>query len=311
MNFDSELPVSTLYADINNPLFPLFHRALRERARAGRTSYRLRYRPSSALGGKPLSVSGYGVELALKRTDYIVVDDRKTGGEENSGKAANVEDLSFKTEEMDDLKPLSSSELLGLGLKTSSYIMGHANPLDALEKITQDFPKHSSAISKLDYSAEFFHEHRSNRDLYLSAGYNVIWINGLQVDPRQMDAFAFLDKLRYERKLIGSLREVGFTSLEAISLISHVAVAQVKNSEEVPRYDYRDALEGGNVIVWLNNLEKDKRYADWPTHTSTVRFSPRICSHADNGSAPAAHVSWPASCRSTRHTQRRCSAGFN
>lgn len=217
------------------------------------------------------------MELALKRTDYIVVDDRNTGEERSSGKAAHTEDLSFKTEEMDDLKPLSSSELLGLGLKTASYIMGHANPLDALEKITQDFPKYSSPISKLDYSAEFFHEHRSNRDLYLSAGSNGIWVNGLQVDPRQMDAFAFLDKLRHERKLIGNLREVGLTSPEAISLISHVAIAQAKNNVDIPRYDYRDLLEGGNVIVWLNSIEKDKRYAEWPAHTSAVGHSSRIC----------------------------------
>ena len=217
-----------------------------------------------------MSISGYGAEFALKRTDYIVIDDRTAEKDKESKYAKDAEDVSFKAEEMDDLKPLSTSEVLGLGVKTSSYIMSQANPLETLEKISQDFPKHSSSLARLEPSTDFLDEHKSNRELYLGAGYNVIWMNGLQVDFRQMDAFALLDKLRHERKLIGSLRDAGLTSYEAISLISHVAIAHSKTNEEVHRYDYRDAQEGGDVILWLNDIEKDKRYEDWPTHTSAV-----------------------------------------
>ena len=148
--------------------------------------------------------------------------------------------------------------------------MSHENPLEILEKITQNFPKHSSALARLNVSDEFLKEHRDNRNLYLGAGYNVIWMNGLQVDPRQINAFALLDKLRYERDLIATFHEAGFSAPEAISLISHIAIAQSKSGQELQRYDWRDTIEGGGVIVWLNDIEKDKRYAEWPSHTSAV-----------------------------------------
>ena len=52
-------------------------------AREGKTSYRLRHRRAIDSGlNKPLMIPGYGVELALKRTDYIVIDDRKDDDEE-------------------------------------------------------------------------------------------------------------------------------------------------------------------------------------------------------------------------------------
>ena len=241
-----------------------------EAARIGQIAYRVRYRPSLSPSNKPLSVSGYGVELALKRTDYIVIDDRDDKDAKDSKPAAVQEYLSFKADDVEDLQPLSASELLGLGLKTSSYIMSQEDPLEALEKVLQDFPKHSSAISKLNSSDDFIAEHRANRAKFAPAGYNGVWINGLQVDTRQMNAFALLDRLRHERKLMKGFMDVGLTAQEAVSLISHSALTEGKESGEVQRYDYRDALEGGQTIIWLNDLEKDKRYEEWSSHPSAL-----------------------------------------
>lgn len=267
--------MSTVYADINSPLFGQFHQTISSTARGGRTSYRLRYRPASSEQRKPLVVNGYGVELALKRTDYIVIDDRDSEKEKETVAvdAANTETDSLGTQDLADLKPLSSSELLGLGLKASSFIMASQDPFDALAKVSQDFPKHSSFISKLNVSDEFVAEHRSNREKFLPAGYNMIWMNGLQIEARQMDAFALLEQLRQERKLIGSLKDVGLSGAEAVSLVSHPAIAQSQASGEVQRYDYRDTLEGGNIIIWLNDIEKDKRYESWPAFAGAVRTS--------------------------------------
>ena len=206
------------------------------------------------------------MELALKRTDYIVIDDRAKEAESQQGN----EEVNFEEEDVEDLRPLSTSELLQLGLKTSSYIMSHGDALETLEKISQNFPKHSSAISRLNISDNFLDEHYRNRKMYLGAGYNVIWMNGLQVDPRHVDAYALLDRVRSERKLISNFAGVGFTAPEAIPLISHLAIAQSKSSNELQRHDYRDKGEGGRVIIWLNDIEKDKRYEDWPTHTSAL-----------------------------------------
>jgi UDP-glucose:glycoprotein glucosyltransferase len=67
-----------LYADIRSTLFKEFHHILKTLADQGMVRYILRYRPASTVSSdKPLFVSGYGVELMLKRTDYIVIDDRE------------------------------------------------------------------------------------------------------------------------------------------------------------------------------------------------------------------------------------------
>ncbi|MCJ1471370.1 UDP-glucose:glycoprotein glucosyltransferase 2 [Lambiella insularis] len=275
LSLSPELPVSVLYADIDSPLFGHFHQTLSGTARTGSTSYRIRYRPSISTASRPLVVSGYGVELALKRTDYIVIDDRdkeknQGDGNEKTSDSANIGGLSLETEELADLQPLSASELLGLGLKAGSFVMASDDPFSTLLKVSQDFPKHSSAIAKLNISAEFVSEHAANRGIFLPAGYNMIWMNGMQVEARQMDAFALLEQMRRERQLIGSLTDTGITAAEANSLISHSTIAQSKALGESRRYDYRDEIEGGKVIIWLNDIEKDKRYQDWPNHVSAL-----------------------------------------
>ncbi|KAF6218705.1 hypothetical protein HO133_006056 [Letharia lupina] len=267
---------SILYADITSPLFGQFHQTISSTARNGQTSYRIRYRPSQSHSAKPLAVNGYGIELALKRTDYIVIDDRSAGSEEaedqglSAGNEAAAGEFLLESEEVADLKPLSSKELLGLGLKTASFIMASDDPFDTLVKVSQDFPKHSSAITKRNASTEFVKEHSINRNVLLPAGYNVIWMNGMQVQARQMDAFGLLEQLRRERSIVDSLRGIGFSGLEAVQILTHEAIASSKKEGDTQRYDYRDDLEGGNIIVWLNDIEKDKRYSGWPTHTSAL-----------------------------------------
>ncbi|KAI4097071.1 MAG: hypothetical protein LQ344_000480 [Seirophora lacunosa] len=265
-------PPSILYADITSPLFSQFHQTISSTARNGQTSYRVRYRPAISTTGRPLSMNGYGVELSLKRTDYIVIDDRGDDKKEQEPEIPNTEseEVVLGNEELADLKPLSTSELRGLGLKTASFVMSSEDPFGTLIKISQDFPKHSSAITKRNVSTELLTEHRANREIMLPAGYNVIWMNGMQVEARQMDAFALLERMRRERSLIGSLRDVGFSGLEAVQLLSHPSIAESKIGGEEQRYDYRDVLEGGQVIIWLNDIEKDKRYQDWPTSNSAL-----------------------------------------
>jgi UDP-glucose:glycoprotein glucosyltransferase len=265
----SSLPASVLYADITSSTFGQFHKTLVKTAREGKTSYRIRHRKPLSVESKPLSVPGYGVELALKRTDYIVIDDR----EEDEGKPATTtpeKEVKFEDEEFADLKPLSTSELTQLGVKAASFVMQSEKPLDTLVKLTQDFPKYSSGIASHNATEEFVNEHEWNRAQLVPAGYNVIWMNGVQINEREVEALDLLDLLRKERKLIKAVSDLGFTSSEAILLLSHENITSAKSETEQSRYDYRDDIEGGNVIIWMNNIEKDKRYADWPSQLAAV-----------------------------------------
>ncbi|KAI9643244.1 killer toxin resistant protein [Ciborinia camelliae] len=257
-------PHSILYADITSPTFGQFHKTLVKTAREGKTSYRLRHRRAIDSGSnKPLIIPGYGVELALKRTDYIVIDDRKDDDDE-APKPKTETKVKFEDEEVADLKPLSTSELSSLGLKASSFIMQSDKPFDSLIKLSQDFPKHSSAIASHNVSSDFLAEHNYNRGKLVPAGVNVWWMNGVQINERQVNAISMLDILRKERKLINGVRDHGLTGPEAVQLLSHSIISEAKSDGDIQRFDWRDKIEGGSVIMWLNDIEKDKRYADFP-----------------------------------------------
>ncbi|XDG04931.1 hypothetical protein ABKA04_004546 [Annulohypoxylon sp. FPYF3050] len=254
-----------LYADITKPEFGSFHKSLVDMARKGDVTYRLRYRVDQAEEREPLPVSGYGIELQLKRTDYIVIDDRDSEAKgDSAAKPAPTEVVLDGEEEVTDLKPLSSSELASLGFKAGSFIMQSDDPFETLIKLTQDFPKFSGSIAAHNASDAFVKEHRHNRALGVPAGLNVFWMNGVQLIERQIDPFSLVDSIRRERKLIEGVTDLGLTGKEAISLLGNREVTLAKSDDEPRRFDWRDEIEEGRVIIWLNNIEKDKRYADYP-----------------------------------------------
>ncbi|OWK00885.1 hypothetical protein Celaphus_00016786, partial [Cervus elaphus hippelaphus] len=68
------LPVIILYAEVGTRAFRKFHTVLSEKAQNGEILYVLRHyiqKPSS----QKMNLSGYGVELAIKSTEYKALDD--------------------------------------------------------------------------------------------------------------------------------------------------------------------------------------------------------------------------------------------
>ncbi|KAE8353255.1 UDP-glucose:Glyco protein glucosyltransferase-domain-containing protein [Aspergillus coremiiformis] len=254
---DISLPPAILYADVASPMFKDFHHTLSALVKEGQFSYRVRYRPPQHWSSRPLFVSGYGVELALKRTDYIVIDDRQR--ESGGGDASKVGD----GDAPDDLQPLSSSEVARLGVNTVSYVLDSDKPLDTLVKLSQDFPKYSAKIAAHNANATLLQDIRSSRMGFLPSGANVMWINGVQMDPRKIDAYSLLDHLRRERRLVEEFRNLGISAQEAVDLLSHKLLGEALAQDAPQRYNYRDEIEGGRVLIWLNNLEKDAKYESW------------------------------------------------
>ncbi|KAI0150628.1 UDP-glucose:glycoprotein glucosyltransferase [Xylariaceae sp. FL1272] len=273
--FDRSLgngPEAVLYADITQPQFGSFHKALATMARKGEISYRVRYRRFHRGEVEALPVSGYGVELQLKRTDYIVIDDREAeetvaDSDEN---VASLESVLDQEDDLTDLKPLSTKELANLGLKAGSFIMESEDPLETLIKLTQDFPKFSTSVASRNASEEFVKEHRWNRAVAAPAGINVLWMNGVQIMERQIDPFTLVDGIRRERAFIKGVTNLGLSPKEAISLLGNQEVTMAKATDEAPRFDWTDRFEDGRVIIWLNDIEKDKRYADFPPDLTSL-----------------------------------------
>jgi UDP-glucose:glycoprotein glucosyltransferase len=310
---DASATPAVLYADIASPMFGDYHRTLKGLADEGQIAYRLRYRAAHDGVSQPLFVSGYGVELTLKRTDYIVIDDRQAEERETTkanAKAPNAQDLEAEEDEAPpDLKPLSSSEVAKLGMSAASFVLDSSDPFTTLVKLSQDFPKYSSSVAAYNASEDFLEEYKKNRQAGLPAGRNAMWINGLQIDPRQVDAYSLLDYLRRERQLIAEFQKIGLSASEAIELLSYPAFAEVQGSSEIQRYDWRDEIDGGGVVVWLNDLEKDKRYANFPTTLQTVCHQIPNCDSLliEVCLATATDISRPVSVCCSRYSERCCS----
>lgn len=67
--------------------------------------------------------------------------------------------------------------------------------------------------------------------------------------------------LRKERILINSLTSLGLKSDQAIDLLTHPAVAAAQSDKGVTDgvFDASDRNEGGGVIVYWNDISKDKK----------------------------------------------------
>lgn len=257
-------------------MFKDFHETLKDMVKEGQISYRVRYRPPQHWISRPLFVSGYGVELALKRTDYIVIDDRDAEKQMENIQDTPIEKLEeLKEESPDDLRPLSSSELSRLGWNTAAYVLDSENPLDTMIKLSQNFPKYSSTVAAHNATVPLKKEVRANRARMFPAGVNIMWINGVQIDQNQIDAFSLIDHLRRERKLIEKFKDIGLSSQDAVKLLSHPLLAEAHADDDSQRYDFRDELEGGEVIIWMNDLEKDSRYQEFPNDIEAVSFVER------------------------------------
>ncbi|KAK0384245.1 hypothetical protein NLU13_8333 [Sarocladium strictum] len=252
---------AVLYADPLSSSFATYHQALSKAAHQGELSYRLRYRRDANAPSDLLPVSGYGVDLALKRTDYIVIDDREAGGAQEplASQAVSLDE----TEEVADLKPLSSSELSDLGPKVASFILQSDSPFETLVKVLQDFPKLSNSIASHEVSENFVKEGEKNRGHMIPSGISYLWINGMQLIERQIQPFALIDLVRRERALLTGVRKLGFNGKEAVTLLGHQKVAASKADDDALRFDWTDEKEEGEAILWLNDLESDEMYSDF------------------------------------------------
>lgn len=272
MPFDRTLGTgkeAILYADPTSSTFGEFHKALSKAAREGSLSYRIRYRRTEATHATALPMSGYGVELALKRTDYIVIDDRvhdDAAHHEGPSSSTNLDD----SEDVADIKPLAASDLSSLGMKAASFILQSDEPLGTLIKLTQDLPKFLTSVVAQNVSTQFEEEFQSNGIKGVPDGVNALFVNGVQVSERQIDPFALIDRLRQERKLIDGFRTLGLSGNQAVSILGHQAVSMAKGSNEPLRYDWTDRLEDGRVLIWLNDLENDEAYEGYPKTLAAV-----------------------------------------
>jgi UDP-glucose:glycoprotein glucosyltransferase len=95
----------------------------------------------------------------------------------------------------------------------------------------------------------------------VTKGINVFWVNGLQIDVKDVNPLGLLRLLRKEKETLNSLASRRMTRRQATERLLHpeIATRQGQGSLDAT-FGASDRSEGGGLIIWWNDIEKDSRY---------------------------------------------------
>ncbi|KAM6178250.1 UDP-glucose:glycoprotein glucosyltransferase 2 [Rhynchocyon petersi] len=280
------LPVVILYAEIGTRQFGKFHKVLSDKARNEEIIYVLRHyiqKPSS----RKMFLSGYGVELAVKSTEYKVVDDTQIktvsiSVGEDGNEAGEVQGFLFGKlkERYSDLKdnltafqkyligsnkemmPLETWELQDLSHQAASQIMSTPvyDAMKLMKDISQNYPIRARSLTKIAVNQQMREEIKENQKVLqcqheINPGDACLYINGLRIDIDRYDPFSILNMLKLEGKIMSGLQNLGIHR-EDISKYLKLNLDKWKHTYVL---DIRHSS-----IMWINDLEHDDLYVTWP-----------------------------------------------
>lgn len=280
---NNDAPLVILYGDINDPKLPKYVFHLFQSAKAGKLRFVWRYIPPTDDGSRQL-LGGYGVDLTLKRTDYIVIDDRdiknsakvkNLDGKENEQAVldsadAGLEEFSsggwgFLNKTYKNIKGLSKRQLKSLDLKVAYSLLSYEGDafekFELLKQVVGGFPKFSYDIAKNfkiskknpDFQ-DFLKNVKSNSRLGANEEIKGIYVNGKQLSDYKLNLFGLLKLIKQESSYVELLRQVlGITTLNAKKFISEFArlsaAASLRSSGSGNRrrYDVRSAIKDEKI----------------------------------------------------------------
>ncbi|KAJ2763366.1 killer toxin resistant protein, partial [Coemansia sp. BCRC 34490] len=275
-----------LYADPRSEEFSDMHTHLAELSENSEVTYILRYRPQGAeltdSLSRPLGLSGYGVELALKSTEYKVIDDRDIEDDDRrsnaktdskikiqGGRTEDSEGISlFASETVPSVKGLSEKQAVDLGIQAAQMVLSSADKLETLKQLSQNLPRYAHLLSSIELNSTFAENIRSTGQM---SSKNMFRINGLGIEESRLDPFHLLEHLRKENVAIEGLESVGLSQTQAVDLLLSESSGKNDGDDESISFDMRDPSTEKKTIWWLNDLEKDKRYSGWPSDISNLK----------------------------------------
>ncbi|XP_020643123.3 UDP-glucose:glycoprotein glucosyltransferase 1 isoform X1 [Pogona vitticeps] len=284
-----EGPIVILYAEIGSEDFSKFHKLLVSKVNAGKITYLLRHYVANPSKEK-VYLSGYGVELAIKSTEYKAKDDTQVKGTDMNatvigendpidevqgflfGKLSQLhptlrEELKelrkHLVESTNEMAPLKVWQLQDLSFQTAARILA-APTMDTLmvmKDLSQNFPTKARAITKTVVPSELRSEIEENQKYFkgtlgLQLGDSALFINGLHIDLDTQDIFSLFDVLRNEARVMEGLHSLGIVGLS----MHNVLKLNIQPSDSDYAVDIRST-----AISWINNLEVDSRYNSWPS----------------------------------------------
>ena len=198
----------------------------------------------SRLGaGGPLVVPGYGVELALKSTEYNAQDDRSedTRGESNSDEqlASNPKKLEIRMSSFDDI-----------GKHVLEKVAASDDGLNVLERITGDFPSMVDAISEVPVS-ESTKESVEMLASRVAPEAKLLLINGVAMNSQDLSWHGILEKIRVESEFMETLHTLGISR----EMVPTLVAKRVTKGGDAG--DYRIGYRPTEEVLWLSDVEKD------------------------------------------------------
>ncbi|XP_053419281.1 UDP-glucose:glycoprotein glucosyltransferase 2 [Nycticebus coucang] len=280
------VPVIILYAEMGTRAFSAFHKVLSKKAQNGEILYVFRHyiqKPSS----RKMYLSGYGVELAIKSTEYKALDDSQVktvmnATAEDETEANEVQGFLFgKLKEIypalrdnltafqkyliesnKEMIPLKVWELQDLSFQAASQIMSTPvyDAIKLMKDISQNFPIKARSLTRIAVNQHMRKEIQENqkdlRDRFeIQPGDAYLFINGLSVDMDVYDPFSLLDMLKSEGKIMNGLYSLGINGED----MSKFFKLSPPVSENTYVLDIRHSS-----IMWINDLENDDLYVTWP-----------------------------------------------
>ncbi|XP_072034648.1 UDP-glucose:glycoprotein glucosyltransferase 1-like [Amphiura filiformis] len=282
--------VAILYGDVSKWKTDShsFHKVLMHLARDGKINYVLRHYIMDP-NPKKVRLSGYGVELAIKSTEYKAVDDTdvKEGSNQEQQQEEDLADevqgfvfsklkqqhpdlaenlnewRNFLLESTTKITPLKVWQLQNIAFQSAQRILsssGH-DALRMMRDISQNFPLMARTVVKTQVDDKVRREIRSNQKTLqmqygIGPGDSLIMIDGLMIDTDVADPYMMLDLLRSEGKLLQGLYQLGVKGEDLNKLLR----IQVESNEGDFAVDVRD-----QSVMFINDLEMDSRYQHWPS----------------------------------------------
>ncbi|CAM8984047.1 unnamed protein product [Rhodiola kirilowii] len=284
-------PVAVLYGALGTDCFSNFHVTLAEASKKGKVFYVVRpVLPSNcqnqidhcgAVGTRDsLLLSGYGVELALKNMEYNVMDDTtvKKGAisedpstESYSKSAETLQDqkqeiLSDTTTSEDSLLSSTISdtldvwELKDLGHQAAQRIVQSLDPLQSMEKISQNFPLLVSSLSRIKLNTSIKNEIIANQRM-IPPGKSILALNGVLINIEDLDLYMLVDLVHQELSLADQFSKLKIPR----STIGRLLRSPTQPISNMFRVDFRSSH-----VYYLNNLEEDAKYMRWRSNINEI-----------------------------------------
>ncbi|XP_028175113.1 UDP-glucose:glycoprotein glucosyltransferase [Ostrinia furnacalis] len=296
---DNKSLTAILYGELGMTDFATKHKILAAYADKGAINYVVRWNVKPR--GRPkLRLSGYGVELQLKSTEYKSQDDSNpkesegadapTASEEedendpqnqidgfNFGRLKNLFPAlrtpleRFRrhlSESSEELEPLKVWQMQALSMQAAAAVIdandaGGDESLKVLASIAQNFPMQTKSLIHVNVPRSFRDEVLYNQD---------VWAQSLGLRPAE--PLLLVSGAQYDAEevdvmaLLAAIREdIGpMNTLHALGLsnklINTLMSLELGESFTWEEYglDMRDT-----AITWLNDLEADERYRRWPS----------------------------------------------